>query len=123
MLTSAYQLFRAPVPDPEWAQVVPHFRWGWGGGGVFVCVNVWEAGVHGMLAAQPRAAATAWPWREPQVARTVCLAGVPALLLTSAVAPGCHDPWRCRHMSERERRVLDPEGSHSHGWFYTTVIT
>jgi len=26
-------------------------------------------------------------------------------------------------MSERERRVLDPEGSHSPGWFYTTVIT
>lgn len=53
VLTSAYQLFRQPVPDPEWAQVVPHFR----------------------------------------------------------------------HMSERERQVLDPEGSHSHGWFYTTVIT
>lgn len=35
ILTSAYQLFRERVPDPEWAPVVPHFRRalrGWGTG-------------------------------------------------------------------------------------------
>ncbi|KAI3427267.1 hypothetical protein D9Q98_007199 [Chlorella vulgaris] len=26
ILTSAYQLFKEPVPDPQWAAVVPHFR-------------------------------------------------------------------------------------------------
>ena len=29
ILTSAYQLFKERVPDPEWAAVVPHFRCGW----------------------------------------------------------------------------------------------
>ena len=53
ILTSAYQLFKQPLPDPEWATVVPHFR----------------------------------------------------------------------HLSDRERAAYDPEGTHTHGWFYTTFIT
>ncbi|PSC73607.1 D-aspartate oxidase [Micractinium conductrix] len=53
ILTSAYQLFKERVPDPEWAAVVPHFR----------------------------------------------------------------------HLSERELAAYDPEGTHCHGWFYTTFIT
>ncbi len=43
---------------------------------------------------------------------------VPTNMHCHCLSSSCH-----RHMSERERRVLDPEGSHSHGWFYTTVIT
>lgn len=53
MLTSAYQLWGEQVPDPEWAQVVPHFR----------------------------------------------------------------------HLTPRELQLYDPSHTHSHGWFYTTVIT
>ena len=53
ILTAAYQLWRRPVPDPDWAAAVPHFR-----------------------------------------------------LLTG-----------------RELAAYDVEGTHAHGWSYTTVIT
>lgn len=53
ILTSAYQLWKDPIPDPEWSSVVPHFR----------------------------------------------------------------------HLTAKELALYDRSGTHSHGWFYQTVIT
>lgn len=106
MLTSAYQLFRERVPDPEWAPVVPHFR--------RVCA--WQCksqlagwGCKGFLSFR---AAKVLPRHSRHSTRP----------LASALPAHTAHPAR-RHLSERELAQYDVEGTHAHGWFYTTVIT